>query len=157
MLSDYFSWYIRHIELMSINLNLITIHRRKYKNKYTSTLSWRGFIFTAVCLCVSVSLSCLCVRLCLWTTFQQNGCTALDAVFAKWLLATLARPLLHLVTLCQRSRSQWLNINNSLLTSLLHNIIFIILSLLSYVRSNWNSVCRLHMLFADLYVNFIKI
>ena len=35
---------------------------------YTSTKSWRGYIFTSVCLCV-----CVCVRLCLWTKFHLNG------------------------------------------------------------------------------------
>ena len=58
--------------------------------------------------CVSV---CLCVRLCLWRKFQPNGSTDLDAVFAKWLLIALAQTLLKLVTLGQRSRSQWRNIN----------------------------------------------
>ena len=79
---------------------------------YTSTKSWRGYIFTAVCLCVcvcvcvSVCLSvCLCVRHFLWTKFQPNGCTDLNAIFAKWLLSALARTLLNLVTLGQRSRS----------------------------------------------------
>ena len=56
--------------------------------------------------CVSV---CLCVRYFLWTKFQPNECTDLDAVFAKWLLLALARTLLNLVTLGQRSRSQWRN------------------------------------------------
>ena len=50
----------------------------------------------SVCLCV-----CLCVRLCLWTKFQPNGCTDLDAVFAKRLLSTLVRTLLKLMTLGQ--------------------------------------------------------
>ena len=53
---------------------------------YTSTKSWRGYIFTAVCLCVCVCLSvCLCVWLnsCeqnssrtdepIWTRFSLNG------------------------------------------------------------------------------------
>ena len=52
---------------------------------YTSTKSWRGYIFTAVCLCVCLSV-CLCVRLnsCeqnssqtdepIWTRFSLNGC-----------------------------------------------------------------------------------
>ena len=34
---------------------------------YTSTKSWRGYIFTTVCLCVCVCVSvsvCVCVRVC---------------------------------------------------------------------------------------------
>ena len=57
----------------------------------------------SVCLCV-------CVSVCpdfLWTKFQPNGCTDLDAVFAKWLLTALAQTLLKLVTLGQRLRSRW--------------------------------------------------
>ena len=78
---------------------------------------------TAVCLCVHVSVCvCLCVRHFLWTKFQPNGCTDLDAVFTKWLLTALARTLLNLVTLGQRSRSQWRDtlffLHKSLLTSL---------------------------------------
>ena len=67
-----------------------------------------GVIFSLqfVCVCLSVSLF---VRLCLWTKFQPNGWTDLDAVFAKWLLTALARTLLKLVTLGQRSKSQWRN------------------------------------------------
>ena len=59
----------------------------------------------SVCLCV-----CVCVCVCpdfLWTKFQPNGCTDLDAIFAKWLLNALAQTLLKLVTLGQRSRSRW--------------------------------------------------
>ena len=44
----------------------------------------------SVCVCVCV---CLCVYCFLWTKFQPNGCTDLDAVFAKWLLTALARTL----------------------------------------------------------------
>ena len=47
--------------------------------------------------CLSVCL-CVCVRHFLWTKFQPNGCTDLDAVFTKWLLIALARTLLKLVT-----------------------------------------------------------
>ena len=53
-----------------------------------------------------------CVSVCpdfLWTKFKPNEWTDLDAVFAKWLLTALARTLLKLVTLVQRSRSQWRN------------------------------------------------
>ena len=39
--------------------------------------------------------------------FQPNGWTDLNAIFAKWLLKTLAQTLLELVTLGQRSRSLW--------------------------------------------------
>ena len=48
---------------------------------YTSTISWRGYIFIAVCLCV-----CVCEwreSVCQWTKFQPNEWTDLDAVFAK--------------------------------------------------------------------------
>ena len=56
---------------------------------YTSTKSWRGYIFTAVCLCMCL---CVCVSTAfLWTEFQPNRCTDLDAVFAKWLLTALAQ------------------------------------------------------------------
>ena len=61
--------------------------------------------FVSVCVCVSVCLS-VCPDF-LWTKFQPNGCTDLDAVFTKWLLTTLARSLLKLVTLGRRSRSRW--------------------------------------------------
>ena len=71
----------------------------------TSTKSWRGYIFTAVCLSVCVS------DVFLLTKFQPNGWTDLDAVFAKWLLTALAQSLLKLVTMGQRSRSQWRNIH----------------------------------------------
>ena len=97
---------------------------RFYSGYYTSTKSWRGYIFTAVCLCVCLCVCvCVCVRHFLWTKFQPNECTELDAVFARWLLPALAQTLLNLVTLGQRSRSQWRNTHfflpNSLLTSLL--------------------------------------
>ena len=65
---------------------------------------------------LSVCLSvCLCVWLCLWTKFQPNGYTDMDAVFAKWLLSTLARILSQWMTLGQRSRSQWLKIHCEIL------------------------------------------
>ena len=44
---------------------------------YTSTKSWRDYIFIAICLCVSV---------CQWTKFQPNRCINLDMVFTKRLL-----------------------------------------------------------------------
>ena len=65
---------------------------------YTSTKSWRGYIFTAVCLCERLSIY-VCDRLCLWTKFQPNGCTDLDAIFAKRLFTPLAQTLWKLVTL----------------------------------------------------------
>ena len=61
--------------------------------------------FVCVCVCVSVCLSVCPIFL--WTKFQPNGSTDLDAVFAKWLLITLARTLLNLMILGQRSRSRW--------------------------------------------------
>ena len=71
------------------------IHKNKQKVVlfyYTSTKSWRGYIFTAVCLCVCVSV-CLCVCVSgtyceqnssrtdaqIWTRFSLNGC------FPHWL------------------------------------------------------------------------
>ena len=65
------------------------------------------FVCVSVCVCVGV---CVCVSVCpdfLWTKLQPNGCTDLDAVFAKWLLTALAQTLLKLVTLGQSSRSRW--------------------------------------------------
>ena len=81
----------------------IDAHMMWLQSCYTS----RGYIFTAVCLCVCLSVCVSTVFL--WTIFQPNGCTDLDAVFAKWLLTALARTLLKLVTLGQRSRSRWRN------------------------------------------------
>ena len=82
---------------------------------HTSTKLWRGYIFTAVCLCMCVCVCqpvCLsvCLSVCQWTKFQLNGCTDLDAVFARWLLTALAQTLLKLVTFGWRSWSQWRNI-----------------------------------------------
>ena len=87
---------------------------------YTSTKSWRSLYFhcsLSVCLCVCLSVCvCVCVRACvrvcvsdvfLWTKFQPNGWTDLDAFFAKRLLIALARTLLKLVYLGQKSWSQW--------------------------------------------------
>ena len=72
----------------------------------------------SVCLCVCLSV---CVSdVSLWTKFQPNGWTDLDAVFTKRLLTALTRILSKLVTLGQRSWSQWRNnlfLHNSLLTS----------------------------------------
>ena len=72
-----------------------------------------GFYFhCSLSVCVSVCL-CVCPTL---LVNKIPGCTDLDAVSTIW----LARILLKLVTLGQRSRSQWHNIHffhNSLLTS----------------------------------------
>ena len=53
------------------------------------------YIHCSLSVCLSV---CLCVSVCLWTKFQANGCTDWDVVFVKWLLNTLARTVLKLVT-----------------------------------------------------------
>ena len=86
---------------MNINRHRIFI-KDLFKNKreklwndltfYTSTKSWRGYIFTPVCLCVCVSV---CLSVCvsgtfceqnssrmnapIWTRFSLNGC------FSDWL------------------------------------------------------------------------
>ena len=81
-----------------------------------------GVIFSLQFVCVSV---CVCVWVSdvfLLTKFKPNGYTDFDAVFAEWLLTALAQPLLKLVILGQKSRSQWRNthfFHNSLLISLL--------------------------------------
>ena len=44
---------------------IVTVDCISSKLYYTSTKSWRGYIFTSVCLCVCVSVCvsvCLCVR-----------------------------------------------------------------------------------------------
>ena len=67
---------------------------------YASTITWRGYIFSPVCLCVCLSV---CLSVCpdfLWTKFQPNGWTNLDAVFAKLLLTALAQTLLKLAVFC---------------------------------------------------------
>ena len=80
-----------------------TIVNKEKSFFYTSRKSWRGYISTSVCLSV-----CQCVCVCLWTKFQSNECTNLNAVFAKWLLTALAQTLLKLVTWGRRSSSLWL-------------------------------------------------
>ena len=88
----------------------------------TPTRNRGGVIFSLQFVCVSV---CVCVWVSdvfLLTKFKPNGYTDFDAVFAKWLLTALAQPLLKLVILGQKSRSQWRNthfFHNSLLISLL--------------------------------------
>ena len=84
---------------------------------FTSTKSWRSYNFTAVWLqfdCVSV---CLSAGLGLWTKFQPNAWTDLEAVFAKWLPHSLELNwnLWPWVKGHQRSQRS----NNSLLISLL--------------------------------------
>ena len=83
--------------------------------------SSRGYIFIAVCLCVfvcvcvSVSVCvcvcwCVCLSVCLtvclnvcqWSKFQSNGCTDFNAFFSKWLLTSLSRSLLTLMTFAHR-------------------------------------------------------
>ena len=49
---------------------------------YTSMISWRGYIFNAVCLCVCMSV-CVSVQLCLWTKFQLNRWTDLYVGFQQ--------------------------------------------------------------------------
>ena len=118
------------------NLKLMT---RRLLSFYTSTKSWRGYIFTAVCLCVCLSVCvCVCPALFLWTKFQPNGYTDLDAVFAKQLHSTLARTLLKLVTLGQRSRSKQSSffLHNSLLTFLLY------ISAVVCLFNLWYALCR---------------
>ena len=48
----------------------------------------------SVCVCL-----CVCLSISLFTKFQPNGCTDLDAFFAKQLLTALAQSLLKFVTL----------------------------------------------------------
>ena len=68
------------------------------------------YFHCSLSVCLSVCL-CVCRSVCpthfLWTKFKSNGCTNLNAVFVKWLLTGLAKTLLKLVTLGQRSRSLW--------------------------------------------------
>ena len=66
---------------------------RRYWNPffYTSMKSWRGYIFTVLCLCVCVSV-CLCVRLCLWTKFQLTDTPIWTAIFANNCLPHWLKP-----------------------------------------------------------------
>ena len=74
--------------------------------------SWRGYIFTAVCLCVCPAM--------LVNKIPAKRMNRFGRGFA---LTALARTLLKFVTLGQRARSKWRNTNfflhNSLLTPLL--------------------------------------
>ena len=107
----------------------------------------------SVCLCV-----CLCVWLCvrhfLWTKFQPNGCTDLDAVIAKWLLLALAQTLLNLVTLGQRSRSQWRDTHFSSLFSI--NFPTLYRSFFMFDRNEFWYVALIYIHLVDLCSNFIK-
>ena len=111
--------YFNIFHIMSFHL-LINPNQNKSDNVKLNVLitpprNRGGVIFSLQFVSVSVCL-CMCVSVCpdfLWTKFQPNGCTDLDAVFAKWLLTALALILLKLVILGQRSRSQWLNIHIS--------------------------------------------
>ena len=82
---------------------------------FTTPRNRGGVIFSLQFVCVSVCV-CVCVCVCVYTSdvfllikCQPNGWNDLDVVFAKWLLTALAQTLLKLVTLGQRSRSQWRN------------------------------------------------
>ena len=97
-----------------------------------------------VSVCVSVCLS-VCPAEFLWTKFKPNGCTDLDAIFAKWLLIALAQTLLKLVTLDQRSRSQWRNhffSYNSMLTSLPCISALLCLIKMKFGMSLWYTLVR---------------
>ena len=87
------------------------------------------FVCVSVCVCVYVS-----VRTFLWTKFQPNGCTNLDAVFFKWMPTALARTLLKLSV----------------------NLSTLYLSSLMFDQNWWNSVCRLDIHLLYLCLNFIK-
>ena len=73
---------------------------------FTPPRNLGGVIFSLQFVCM-----CVCPTLFLWTKSQPNGCTDLDAVFVKWLLTTLAKTLLKLVTFGLRSWSLRLNIH----------------------------------------------
>ena len=107
-------------------------------SNYTSTKSWRGYIFTSVCLCVCMCVfMCVCVCVFLCTKFQPTRCTDLNAVFAKQLLTAYPRTLLKSVTLGQRSRS-----HKSLLTSLLYNSALVYLIKLKFGMPHTYALCR---------------
>ena len=103
---------------------LFFFYKKGNKKDKESFVTPGGVTFSLQFVCVCVCL-CLSVRHFLWTKFQPNGCIDLDAVFAKWLLTAMAQTLLNLVTLGQRSRSQWRNTH----------FFFIILCLLPYLVS----------------------
>ena len=134
-----FTWmskYLEHLISQCHNFDYIKLNQISdfeyiclFSINYTSTKSWKSYIFIAVCLyvyvcmCVCVCL-CVCVCVCLSVKkFRAKECTDLDAVFTKWLHTTLTRTLFKYATLGQRSRLQWRNIifflYNTLLTFLL--------------------------------------
>ena len=68
-------WHNKLSAILKNNRSIPTINRHSFFIEfYTSTKSWRGSIFTSVCLCVCASVY-LCVRKFLWTKFQPNGCS----------------------------------------------------------------------------------
>ena len=101
-------WRYENDEIFRRNVRMTN-----WNHYYTSMESWRGYTFITVCLCICMCV-CVCLFVCLCVCMsvnkiQPNGCTDLDAVFAKRLLIAMAQTLLKLVTLDQRSRSrsQW--------------------------------------------------
>ena len=90
--------------------------------------------------CILSVCVCVCVRLCLWLKLRPNGCTDLDAVFAKQLLSTLAQTLIKFVTLGQRPRSQWIKIH--FLTSLSYISALVHLIKLKFGLPLWYALCR---------------
>ena len=104
-------YYDSHFHIAGVKfISLLHLHEIVEGLYFHFSLSVCLCVCVSVCLCVCVCVCvsvCLCVRHFLWTKFQLNGCTDLDAVFTKWLLTALAQTLLNLVTLGQRSRSQW--------------------------------------------------
>ena len=117
-----------YIIVLRSKLNVLSSVNFKYRF-ITPPRNRGGVIFSLQFVYVSVCL-CVCVRLLLWTKFQPNGWTDLDAVFAKWLLTALARTLL--------------------LTSFF-------LYQLCYVQSKWNYVYRLDIPLVNLCLNLRKI
>ena len=79
---------------------------------YTSTKSWRGYIFTPVCLCVCVYVFvCLCVRI----SCEQNSSRTDTPIWTQFLLNGSLQhwlgPYWSWWPWGQRSRSQWLNVH----------------------------------------------
>ena len=70
-----YEFHFCHLIGYVISVIYMSLLCKKQGHNYTSTKSWRGYIFIAVCLSV-----------CVLTKFQPNGCTDSDTVFAKWLL-----------------------------------------------------------------------
>ena len=82
------------------------------------------FYFGIDCL-IYITLLSVCVCVCLTLLVNKIPAERMDAAFAKRLLTALARTLLKLVTLGQRSRSQGLNIHFFLHDSLLISLSYI--------------------------------